>query len=234
MDFMRTELLQQYRGVHLWLRGADGHKIDAVLLPPQQQQRHQPPAQPTGPPAAGRRQSLGGPALDYTDQAAASRSITPSSVSDDEGHELLLPVTAAAALGGTGTGGPPAINHAGGAHLGGPTLPSWLAACWGSGRRLFVHPDEDVPLAFSTTSDAASSRSGASASNGFSIAESDARAIASSAQAVVLMCGPNAGLYEYAHRQSEAVDLYTSNGMAVLLWNYRYRARACPYHVTTH
>lgn len=37
----------------------------------------------------------------------------------------------------------------------------------------------------------------------------------------VLFCNPNAGLYEFAYYQSEWLDLYISNGINVMLWNYR-------------
>lgn len=37
----------------------------------------------------------------------------------------------------------------------------------------------------------------------------------------MIFCNPNAGLYEFAYYQSEWLDLYISNGINVLLWNYR-------------
>ena len=39
-------------------------------------------------------------------------------------------------------------------------------------------------------------------------------------RSAVLLCGPNAGLYEYAHRQGEWLELYLSLGCDVILWNY--------------
>jgi hypothetical protein len=37
----------------------------------------------------------------------------------------------------------------------------------------------------------------------------------------MIFCNPNAGLYEFAYYQSEWLDLYISNNINVLLWNYR-------------
>lgn len=37
----------------------------------------------------------------------------------------------------------------------------------------------------------------------------------------IIFCNPNAGLYEFAYYQSEWLDLYISNGINVMLWNYR-------------
>ena len=38
---------------------------------------------------------------------------------------------------------------------------------------------------------------------------------------VILLCNPNAGLYEFSYYQSEWLEYYVSVGLNVLLWNYR-------------
>ena len=37
----------------------------------------------------------------------------------------------------------------------------------------------------------------------------------------ILLCNPNAGLYEFAYYQSEWLDFYNSLGITVFVWNYR-------------
>ena len=48
-----------------------------------------------------------------------------------------------------------------------------------------------------------------------------------SSRGVVLICGPNAGLYEYSWRFSEWVDKYRRLGFDVVVYNYRGYGRSC-------
>lgn len=45
----------------------------------------------------------------------------------------------------------------------------------------------------------------------------------------ILLCSPNAGLYEFAYYQSEWLDYYTASGINVFMWNYRGYGRSQGY-----
>ena len=196
LDYFRAELLLRYDATQLWVGCTDVAYVPSCGTAPQTIKARLAALSALG--LADVAEAIGAVAAARSAARAStlnSREVPPS------------PVTVS-------TEGQPAARRGSAAtralaqSLSGVGAPEWLIrSCVGAQRD---GEDDARVSAFHGVGHAAGGRSRA-----------ELRTLASAAPAVVLICNPNAGLYEHAHRSSEWLSFYTALGLDVVLWNYR-------------